>query len=178
MSSAGEQQEAPASSLRAQTILWSSLPGITALPCCLQCPGVAQHPTPVFGSRRPGKKSSTRHDFLLFTVPMYTIPFLTHLTLFTLPRCAGVRAGRPSSGSQWWAAPSSPRRRAVLQFGPASAQMSSGGADSRHRSCGVTLSNILLHLEVQDVQAATQVGRPAAGAGLGAKFLALEATHI
>ncbi|KAJ1407440.1 hypothetical protein B484DRAFT_204415, partial [Ochromonadaceae sp. CCMP2298] len=51
MISAGEPQEAPANSLRLQPVPQGTASGIRALSCCTNCPGVAVHSNPIFGSR-------------------------------------------------------------------------------------------------------------------------------
>jgi hypothetical protein len=103
------QKEAPASILRAQSVVQDSASYILALSCCLRCPGAAPHHDPFFGRGTQVRQAEMRYHNFLFTVNTHIILILTLQPLFISHRCAGVWAVRPSRGSQGWvAAPPTP----------------------------------------------------------------------
>jgi hypothetical protein len=153
------QKEAPASILRAQSVVQDRASYIPALSCCLRCPGAAPHHDPFFGRGTQVRQAEMRYHNFLFTVNTHIILILTLQPLFISHRCAGVWAVRPSRGSQGWvAAPPTPHRRAVLLFGPTRAQRSSGDSEIGRRSGQDVVYISSPPLGAQDRKAAMQWG--------------------
>jgi hypothetical protein len=90
------------------------------------------------------RQDETMYQCFVFTSLTYLILFEQSYTVFRLTIRAGVRAGRPSRGSQWWvAAPASPPRRVGLPGGLASARRSRNDAGRRRRSCIIYPRSVL-----------------------------------